>query len=523
MDGEVHSPAGGFMKPNITLEDGGHPQIMTDADQKIVDVNDRFLFLSGYGRGELRGILLTDLLHSEDRDKFAEHWHLLAQTGTSAVAARLRTKSEFTLHARFQSELVKPGEFRTTMIGTAGEHYPAAELGRKNRFALALYEIGRQMTSSFDVEEVLKLVVKNTAWLLESHFVAVALLDSKTSRIEYREKIGDRTDVTPSVAAGKDRGLAGRVIASQAPFIIEKFPERPFVQPKEFPLVEAESLVSAFGVPITNKERKFGALVVGYRNFREIPEEDVQLVSNLANQTALALENAMLYQESVKYSKTMAALSSRLTMIQEEERRRITRELHDGIGQALTGLRFNLDALVRQASITDPDAVEQVAVMKQVIDESLNTIRQIAFDLRPPILDDLGLVSALRIYLDRFQERTKILLTLSCPDDLKRFDPKVEATIYRIIQEALTNVAKHSGAKNAKVEIEKPEATLHVMISDDGKGFDQNAAGESGLWPTGLGIVNMRDRVEGLRGKFRLASEKGKGTSIHIEVPLNGR
>ena len=275
MDGEVHSPAGGISKPNITLEDGGHPQIMTDADQKIVDVNDRFLFLSGYGRGELRGILLTDLLHSEDRDKFAEHWHLLAQTGTSAVAARLRTKSEFTLHARFQSELVKPGEFRTTMIGTAGEHYPAAELGRKNRFALALYEIGRQMTSSFDVEEVLKLVVKNTAWLLESHFVAVALLDSKTSRIEYREKIGDRTDVTSSVAAGKDRGLAGRVIASQAPFIIEKYPEKPPVHPKEFPLVEAESLVSAFGVPITNKERKFGALVVGYRSFRKIAEDDV--------------------------------------------------------------------------------------------------------------------------------------------------------------------------------------------------------------------------------------------------------
>lgn len=287
--------------------------------------------------------------------------------------------------------------------------------------------------------------------------------------------------------------------------------------------MEAENLVSAFGVPVTNKGRWFGAVVVGYRRYHDITEEEVQLTMNLANQTALALENAMLYQESVKYSKTMATLTSRLTMIQEEERRRITRDLHDGIGQALTGLRFNLDLLVRQAAITDGEAIERVGVMRQVIDETLNTIRQIAFDLRPPILDDLGLVSALRIYADRFQERTKILLALSCPDDIKRFDPKAESTVYRVIQEALTNIAKHSGAKNARIEIEKPEGALFLTISDDGKGFNNAQGGEPGLWSSGLGIVNMRDRIEALHGQFRLTSEKGKGTSIHIELPLNGR
>ena len=479
--------------------------------------------MSGFSLKELITVHLQDILHPEDRERFAEHWHVLTEHGSSSVTVRLQTKGEFTVHARFQSERLKTGEIRTVMLGTAGERFPEVELRYRNRYTLALYEIGRQMTSSFDVDEVLKLVVKNIAWLLECHFAGVANLDAKTSLVSYRETVGNKSEFFASEKKEKNSGIPGRVISSQQPFIIDNFPNKPPVAPSEFPMMKAENLISAFGVPISNKGRRFGSLVVGYRRYHEITEEEVQLTSNLANQTALALENAMLYQESVRYSKTMATLTSRLTLIQEEERRRITRDLHDGIGQALTGLRFNLDLLVRQASITDSEAIERVTVMKQVIDETLNTIRQIAFDLRPPILDDLGLVSALRIYVDRFQERTKILLTLSCPDDLKRFDPKIEATVYRVIQEALTNIAKHSGAKNARVEIEKPDAKLFLTISDDGKGFDDHHNGDSGLWTKGLGVVNMRDRIEGLQGSFTITSEKGKGTSIHIELPLHGR
>jgi len=465
----------------------------------------------------------VNVIHVEDREKFEEHWRELAEKGKSVVTARLQTKGEFTVHARFKSECVEPGKFHTVMLGTAGERLPEIELRYRNRYTLALYEIGRQMTSSFDVDEVLKLVVKNIAWLLESHFVAVATLDVKSSFVSYREMVGNKSEFFTADMTENNQGIPGRVIASQQAFIIDNFPDKPLVDPREFPVMEAENLVSAFGVPITNKERRFGALVVGYRRYHEITEEEIQLTTNLANQTALALENAILYQESVKYSKTMATLTSRLTVIQEEERRRITRDLHDGIGQALTGLRLNLDLLVRQASITDHDAVERVTLMKQVIDETLNTIRQIAFDLRPAILDDLGLASALRIYADRFQERTKIFLVLSCPEDLKRFDPKVEATVYRVIQEALTNIAKHSEAKNARVEIEKSGGRLLLAISDNGKGFDNNSARDPGLWTSGLGLVNMRDRIEGLEGKFTLTSETGKGTSINIEIPLNGR
>ena len=523
MIGSEHHPVIHKTELEVMADAGGHPQLITDVGQKVLDANDRFLLISGFSLHELDAVRLEDLLQQEDRERFAEHWKVLTESGKSIVTARLRTKGEFTVQARFQSELADRGEIRTVMLGMGGEHFPGIELKYRNRYTLALYEIGRQMTSSFDVDEVLRLVVKNIAWLLESHFVAVATLDAKTSLVTYREIVGNKSDYFASDQNENSRGIPGRVIASQQPFIIDKFPDKPPVDPTEFKVMVAENLVSAFGVPITNKGRWFGAIVVGYRRYHEITEEEIQLAANLANQTALALENAMLYQESVKYSKTMATLTSRLALIQEEERRRITRDLHDGIGQALIGLRFNLDLLVRQASITGTEAIERVLMMKQVIDETLITIRQIAFDLRPPILDDLGIVSALRIYVDRFQERTKILLVLSCPDDLKRFDPKAESTVYRVIQEALTNIAKHSGAKNARIVIEKPDGALFLTISDDGRGFDNSRDIDRGLWAGGLGIDNMKHRIEALNGRFKLTSEKGKGTSINIEIPLNGR
>ena len=514
--------APGDMAAIVMKDDEGQPCVTTDGEKVVLDANTAFQHLIGFTLPELQGTKFVDLLPKEEYEKFEEHSRILAESGVSGIFVRLRTKGEFSINARLQSNQIAPGRFLTT-VSHDGDRPSNADTGYGNRYGLALYEIGRQMTSSFDVDEVLKLVVKNVVWLLECHFVAVEQVDWASGTLTYREVIGNKSEITSQKAGVNGQGIAGRVILSQKPFIVECLSADPNLDVPEFEVADKESLQSAYGVPITNKGKQFGALVVGYRSDHKITEEEVQLTTNLANQAALALENATLYQQSVEYSKSMAALTSRLTFVQEEERRRITRELHDGIGQALTGLRLNLEILSRQVPIVERAAVDRVSMMKQIIDETLNSIRQIAFDLRPPILDDLGLISALRVYVDRYEERTNIVLTLSCPDHLKRFDPKIEATLYRVIQEGLTNVAKHSGAKSARVEIKKTESTLELIISDDGKGFDQPRDGESGLWSSGLGIINMKERVSGLGGKFSLESETGEGTTIRIEVPFHER
>ena len=506
----------------VTDDNGGRPGIVADLEGKILDANDKFLLATGYSLKELKGVGIVDLVAPDDREQVTEHYRQMNESGKSSVVARLLTKGGLTIHAQFMTNVLPAGRFRTIVADAVGR-LPEHELHYGNRYTLALFEIGRQMTSSFDVGEVMRLVVKNVAWLLECHFVGIAQFDSAHKTISYREVVGNKYPLVLSSANDSNREISGRVIATQKPFIIESFPTKPLLDPSEFEIMASEMLTSAFGVPISNKGREFGALVVGYRRYHQISEDEVQLTMNLANQAALALENAKLYQEKVEYSKSMAALTRRLTVIQEEERRRITRDLHDGVGQALTGLRLNLDLLSRQIPITEQSAADRVSMMKQVIDETLGTIREIAFDLRPPILDDLGLISALRVYIDRFAERTKIVSSLKCLEDLKRFDPKVEATLYRVVQEALTNVAKHSGAREVVVELRKTDNALMLNIFDNGKGFDDGHSAKPGFGTSGLGLMNMNERISGVQGQFSLSTERGKGTKIFIEVPFHGR
>lgn len=504
-------------------ENGGRPRIMTDENGKVLDANDKFLLMSGFTLEELKSMHFSDLISPDDRSKLREHYQCLRSEGKSSVSVKFVTKGHFAVHAQLSSDLVAPGKYRTILNDQVGEDRRERELQYRNRYTLALYEIGRQMTSSFDVDEVLKLIVKNSAWLLECHFVGVALLDAESKCVSYRDAIGSKSGIISSRRFDDVQGVPGRVIATNKPFVLNNFPTVPVVNPDEFPVVVAEHLKSVLGVPLTNKGKQLGALVLGYRRYHAFTEEELQLGINLANQAALALENARLYQESVEYSRSMAALTSRLTVIQEEERRRITRELHDSVGQALMGLRLNIDLLTRQARLTDSTALDRAAMMKLVIDETLDTIRQMAFDLRPPILDDFGLVSALRVHVDRFAERTRIDVSLNAPENLKRFDPKAEATLYRVIQEALANVAKHSHATKAQIEIERTGDMLLLTISDNGIGFDNNRTSNNSLWNGGLGIVNMKERIDGLGGSFILTTDRGNGTNIRIEIPLQER
>ena len=138
MIGSKRHPELGSTELKVLKEDGGHPLLITDASQTVLDANDRFLLMSGFTLRELEGIRMEELLLPEDRERFAEHWRELAVTGTSVVTARLRTKGEFTVQARFESEILNPGRYLTFMYGTAGERFPEAELRYRNRYTLAL-------------------------------------------------------------------------------------------------------------------------------------------------------------------------------------------------------------------------------------------------------------------------------------------------------------------------------------------------------------------------------------------------
>jgi two-component system NarL family sensor kinase len=142
-----------------------------------------------------------------------------------------------------------------------------------------------------------------------------------------------------------------------------------------------------------------------------------------------------------------------------------------------------------------------------------------AFELRPTVLDNTGLSGALGIYVDRFVRQTAIPVRLECPDDLGRCEAKLEATVFRLVQESLTNVAKHSGATGVVVEVLRSEGEITLDVSDDGRGMDPRTRADDGPGAEGLGILNMRERVEELGGEFRVESGEGGGTRIYARIP----
>lgn len=228
------------------------------------------------------------------------------------------------------------------------------------------------------------------------------------------------------------------------------------------------------------------------------------LLTALSGPLATALENARLYELLEEKDRQRAELLRAWLRTQEEERKRIARELHDEVGQALTGIILGLEGL----------AGEKASALKELARYTLAEVRRLALDLRPSVLDHLGLEAALRRYVREFSERTGIEVDLSF--HLRRpLSQELEIVIYRVVQEALTNVARHSGSPKAAVGVLEMGGEVRVFVEDEGKGLDPKAVGLGHQ-----GLLGMRERVELVGGRLILESAPGEGTRIQVRLPL---
>jgi signal transduction histidine kinase len=212
-------------------------------------------------------------------------------------------------------------------------------------------------------------------------------------------------------------------------------------------------------------------------------------------------------------------LSSALLTSQDEERRRIARELHDGLGQELSGAKMMLDGIVRP-DLTVQWKEKAAAESSLLIDRAIQQVRSMSHLLHPPLLDEVGLCSALEQYLEGFTKRSGIETWLeSPPRDFPRFKPEMETAIFRIIQEALTNVFRHSGARKAWVTIAKLRGQIAITVQDDGKGISDKVI-EFRPGSVGVGIGGMRQRVKEFGGEVRLRNAN-PGTLVEVSIPTS--
>ncbi|MBI2948280.1 MAG: sensor histidine kinase, partial [Verrucomicrobia bacterium] len=202
-------------------------------------------------------------------------------------------------------------------------------------------------------------------------------------------------------------------------------------------------------------------------------------------------------------------------------RTRISRELHDEVGQALTAASVNLAVLKKEMPADNERVLKRIADSQALLSQTMDTVHGFARELRPAMLDDLGLLAALRSYVTAFSERTGIRVHVhaSAPAALEKLDSAQKTVIYRVAQESLNNIAKHAAASRVNITIKKPNDHISVEILDNGKGFAMDQRG-TGKPCNRLGLLGMQERVRLVKGDFSVESEPGKGTLVRVQIPL---
>jgi len=288
-------------------------------------------------------------------------------------------------------------------------------------------------------------------------------------------------------------------------------------------LLIALALALALSLSVTRPLRRLrediDALTAGVTPSLDAPIAGRDEVAQIQAAFREMVSRASLLREMESRSRRLEALSARVAQAQEAERERISRELHDGLGQALTAIKLDLSAAERRIAEQPAEAAEAIERAIRLVSESLEELRGLAYDLRPPSLDTLGLVPALRSYAREFEQRTGIKTAIVADALQERLSYAVETALYRICQEALTNTAKHSGAESVTIRLTEADDTIGLVIVDEGRGFDTQAVLGDGGPARGLGLLGMERRAADLRGSFRVESVPGGGTTIKVRVP----
>ncbi|MGC8641985.1 MAG: response regulator [Isosphaeraceae bacterium] len=281
----------------------------------------------------------------------------------------------------------------------------------------------------------------------------------------------------------------------------------------------AAGAVSLLAVPLSLKGRLFGLLLLGSNSPVAFTGPTVEIAQEVGDILALALAHAELLDRVSRGKSQLEFLSRRLLQVREEESRHVARELHDEIGQLLAVLIISLRGIQQTAG---GDALnEPLEYCLDLVERLLTKVRGLSLDLHPSLLEDFGLVAALRRHIDSVLNRTCVAVSLEADESIGRFERELETVCYRVIQEALTNAIRHGQASKVQVKLTQTPGALELLVADDGRGFDPEAAMERAAGGASLGLLGMRERVSLAGGELSIFSAPGQGARIKASFPLN--
>jgi signal transduction histidine kinase len=365
----------------------------------------------------------------------------------------------------------------------------------------SIMEVGAALARETELPKLLELVTQRLRQLIGARLVLIALPSADGSlRIDAAD--GEESEEFLGMSLERSSSKSGRVLDRRRSERLDSLIDDPEVD-REF--ARRMGMRAALFVPLLVGERAIGVIEAFDKLAadRRFSNDDLRVMEMFAAQAAMAVDTA---------TRVARDALQRAVEGQELERKRLARELHDETGQALTSILLGLRSLEE----TGDDAItEAVGSLRELVVQTLQDVRRLAVELRPTALDDFGLAAALERLANTFAEQTGTAVEFESRLADERLPSDVETVLYRIVQEALTNIVKHAHADHVSIVLQSKDRGVSAVIEDDGRGFAPGAQQDGGL-----GLMGMKERVDLVNGRFEVESSEGAGTTLVVEVPV---
>lgn len=376
----------------------------------------------------------------------------------------------------------------------------------------ALQQVALTFSSALELDRLLALVLSSAVDVMKASAGSLLLLDRATKELVVQAVQGGNGTVQRNKRIKNDEGIAGWVFTRKQPVLVHDVA----LDPRFLDRIDSSAKfhpTAMVAAPLIYNNSPIGVIeIIDKKSGGKFDEDDQELLTTFAAQSAVLIENARLYRQ-------VATERDRLLAIEEQVRHELARELHDGPAQLLSaiimGLKFLKQVIERQPDRAGAELVE----LERMATQALRQVRDMQFDLRPVALETQGLCAAIQIYSER-QGNDDLRLDIEPATQILRFPPRIEAAAFSIVQEAVGNAKKHARAKNIWITIQQNQDALILSVRDDGRGFEVATIEAAYPQRGSMGLLNMKERAEVCGGTLTIDSTPGTGTRVSLALPL---
>jgi PAS domain S-box-containing protein len=519
----------------FSVDRAGDAVFWLGSDARFFYANARACQHLGYSREELLSMTVHDVDPDFPAEVWPKHWEELKRRGSFTFESRHRTKEgglvpvEITVnYLEFEGK-----EYNCSFVRDITDRKRAeealqkahdeledkvrrrtAELAKANEKLVVLNAVAETVSRSLDLQGILDSALERILELLKARTGWVYLKDEQSGCLALSACQGFLATSPEDDGAALPENCSCRQAMDDG--TVRVVHTGPICLHGDSEALAREGLRCHVTIPLQAKDKVLGVMNLAYAEDRNFPNNEIQMLTSIGHQIGMAVENARLYKDLWDKEAAQQYLLGKLISAHEDERARIARELHDEAGQSLTALLLRLAGVEAMlpggAERVKRDLAELQTLTASIVEE----VRRLMQDLRPSLLDDQGLIPAIRSYARTQLERTGVKFQIDLQGVKRKLPAPTETALFRIFQEAITNIAKHAEATNGRIELRFKDSSVEAQITDDGHGFDP--ATSRGTWQT-FGLLGMEERVAILGGTLRIDSQAGRGTKIHLTVP----